>query len=603
MDKLMNDKKKTPKIGKDLLNMLMLQLYSNPRCIYREYIQNSLDAINKAVETGVLSNAKDGHVVITIDKSDIYIEDNGTGIGSDKAPSVLMDIANSWKNGIDTAGQFGIGRLSGGGYCQSLEFETSAKGDCKSAIVAMDIEKLHDIIDDELNEMSAEEAMTAICNIEYKPVDVDKHYFKVHLRNVVNSSDILLNKEDVLAYIRQTAPIDYSALFYSFINGSNQTNFAVRHKAIDKIRVSVNDVSDVEKSYGIKVKGSGDDISKIRYFELPEHPKFGKMAWGWYAVTPFTIAINETNDENVGIRLRKHNISLDKNILDSLFRESRSNKYFYGEIFIDNDNIMPDSGRQGLAAGEEADAFKGQLKSYFSNVLCPLYTKANKLKNSLKKIGEKIERIDTAKEPAAIKILSEDLAKAVDAFKNIVDGDVKDEIRDIHEIYNDKYEKEYSSKVASILENNVPSIDSSNSKEKGSSTNEKSGGTSREATNAQETSESSKDKTTPSTSDKTYDEESLGKSTSSKKGTTKTETSGTEDIENGTNHESKTVKPKKEKSLDEILKVLTDNKEYTVGQVALLRKVLGTMTLICSNSNKANLMKLIDSAVNAVTII
>lgn len=40
-----------PKIGKDLLQMFMLQLYSDPRCIYREYIQNSLDAINEAIET------------------------------------------------------------------------------------------------------------------------------------------------------------------------------------------------------------------------------------------------------------------------------------------------------------------------------------------------------------------------------------------------------------------------------------------------------------------------------------------------------------------------------------------------------------------------
>lgn len=37
-------------IGIDLLKMLMLQLYSNPRCIYREYIQNALDSINEAVQ-------------------------------------------------------------------------------------------------------------------------------------------------------------------------------------------------------------------------------------------------------------------------------------------------------------------------------------------------------------------------------------------------------------------------------------------------------------------------------------------------------------------------------------------------------------------------
>lgn len=602
MDKLMNEKITTPVIGKDLLKMLMLQLYSNPRCIYREYIQNSLDAINKAVKTGVLSNAKDGHVVITIGKSDISIEDNGTGIESEKAPSVLMDIANSLKNGIDTAGQFGVGRLSGGGYCQSLEFETSAMGDGKAAIVVMDIEKLHTIIDDEHNNMSAEEAMSAICSIAYKPVDIDEHYFNVNLRNVVNSSDVLLNKEEVLAYIRQTAPIDYSVLFKSLINSSSQKSFVERHKAIEKIRVSVNDVSDVEKSYGIKVKGSGDDILKIRYFELPEHPKFGKMAWGWYAVTPFTIAINESNDENVGIRLRKHNISLDKNILNSLFREARGNKYFYGEIFIANDNVMPDSGRQGLAAGEEADALKKQLKSYFSNVLYSLYTKANKLKTSLKRIGEKIEKIETAKEPAAIKILSEDLEKFVDAFKNTVVSDAKDEIRDIYEIYNDKYEKEYSSKVASILGTKTSTIKGEETKESG--TNDTDDNVYVETIDVNgKLGHGKKETSEKKNLDKTEEHKSAEELTSSESEVQKSKTPVKENHENRSEKEDMFIRPKKEKSLDEILRVLTETKEYTSEQVILLRKVLGTMTLICPNSNKNNLMKLIDSAVNAVTII
>ena len=104
-----------PVIGIDLLKMLMLQLYSNPRCIYREYIQNALDSINEAVKTGILTQEKDGRVSIIITKEDICIEDNGTGIRSDSAVKILTDIANSVKNGVDTAGQFGVGRLSGGG--------------------------------------------------------------------------------------------------------------------------------------------------------------------------------------------------------------------------------------------------------------------------------------------------------------------------------------------------------------------------------------------------------------------------------------------------------------------------------------------------------
>ena len=60
-----------PIIGKNLLRSLMLQLYSNPRCIYREYIQNGLDAINEAVKLGILKQNKDGLVSINIGKQDI----------------------------------------------------------------------------------------------------------------------------------------------------------------------------------------------------------------------------------------------------------------------------------------------------------------------------------------------------------------------------------------------------------------------------------------------------------------------------------------------------------------------------------------------------
>ena len=80
-------------IGIDLLKMLMLQLYSNPRCIYREYIQNALDSINEAVQLGILKRVKDGHVGIQISSNNVTIEDNGTGIQSALAVKYLTEEA------------------------------------------------------------------------------------------------------------------------------------------------------------------------------------------------------------------------------------------------------------------------------------------------------------------------------------------------------------------------------------------------------------------------------------------------------------------------------------------------------------------------------
>lgn len=446
----MNENNHHPIVGKNLLRMVMLQLYNNPRCIYREYIQNGRDAINDAVSKGILKNIRDGFVAITINNGNIIIEDNGTGIKSSEAAKILMDIANSLKNGIDTAGQFGVGRLSGGEFCEELEFITSYKGEPTSTTVSMNINRLRDILDQDGIDTSAEQVMTAICDVTSGEENEDRHYFKVILHNINNSKDILLNERDILSYIRQTAPIDYSTTFNTLINSCPQKDFVERHKQIEKIKVSLNNSVDIEKGYGLKIAGNGDEIRQLRYFELPEHPKFGKLAWGWYAVTPFTVQISD-NDENVGIRLRKHNISLDKNILDPLFKETRGNKYFYGEIFITNENIRPDSGRHGLAAGEEADALKEQLRIYFKDVLYKLYTKASKYKGLLKDIHNLVSRIDDAGNAETKSLLVDNLRKAVDKFQNDTKPSGIDELNDVIAIYRDKYDTELRGKVDQLI--------------------------------------------------------------------------------------------------------------------------------------------------------
>ena len=53
-----------------------------------------------------------------------------------------MNIADSEKDGENSAGQFGIGRLVGGYFCKKLTFKTSYKGeDCASEII-FDIDKI-----------------------------------------------------------------------------------------------------------------------------------------------------------------------------------------------------------------------------------------------------------------------------------------------------------------------------------------------------------------------------------------------------------------------------------------------------------------------------
>lgn len=572
-----------PVIGIDLLKMLMLQLYSNPRCIYREYIQNSLDSINEAVKIGILPQEKDGRVSISITQNDICIEDNGTGIRSDRAVKILTDIANSVKNGVDSAGQFGVGRLSGGGYCEALEFETSYKGEDVSTIVSLDTMALRRLIEKKQTDISAEEAMMQICTTQVKTAPKDDHRFVVRLKNVINSREILLDVDEIKNYITEYAPIDYSVPFNSLINSNEQTEFVKRHKTIEKIRVSLNDYSDIEKGYGVKIVGTDDPIAKIRYFELPMHPKYGYLGWGWYAVTEFSVQINEEKDNCAGIRLRKHNISLDKNILNACFKESRGNKYFYGEIFITNDNIVPDSGRQGLAAGEEADALITEIKRYFSETLRQVYYRANKLKTALNKAGEVVAKLNNPEFANASVPLTKKLQEHIAEFNKATTPDGKEEINDIIAIYTNKYNSELRTEVEKYL---VPHQDLEEDKQ--------------DILDLVATNPTSvfPNKPTP---------------VAQSQNPRLTEVIPIIKPNNNPIPQSKGTIPDKPKSVkttpltasqprskvDEILSTL-DGKKYSPEQVAILKRVFSTMLVVCSSSNKKNVILLMEAAVNSL---
>ena len=57
-----------PIFGKNVIETLSEGMYDNPLFLYREYVQNAADAIDAAVEAGVLEK-DDGQIQITIDSN------------------------------------------------------------------------------------------------------------------------------------------------------------------------------------------------------------------------------------------------------------------------------------------------------------------------------------------------------------------------------------------------------------------------------------------------------------------------------------------------------------------------------------------------------
>lgn len=156
------------------------------------------------------------------------------------------------------------------------------------------------------------------------------------------------------------------------------------YSCIGTVSVCVNDSIELRKRYNLKIDGTGDEIDSLDFFRV-ETEKGELLAWGWYAVTPFTKQI-PVSDTNRGIRLRKHNIQLGtSDLLNKYFGEARGNNYFYGEVFAVHSNLRPNSDRSGLAPTPETEILFDKLRLIFKN-LGKLYQVANNAKNAVKKL-------------------------------------------------------------------------------------------------------------------------------------------------------------------------------------------------------------------------
>ena len=387
-------------IGKDILEMLMFSLYPEAETIYREYLQNATDSIREACDTGVLDSMEDGHISIRINPSQhsVVIQDNGIGISAESAERTLKDIAKTTKRKKDyLAGYYGIGRLVGAGYCRQLIFETSAKGESLESKIVFDVDKIRAILEDEDKDMGASEVIDAVTAFSQCPVNEEDHYFRVYLNEILVDYPELLDETAIRDYLKQVAPIDYLAEFKnSLIKPSiseNGEEFLLRYNSMSRVKVSLNDYVDIRKPYGLRIDGTNDQIYGLRFFTIISD-KRESLAWGWYAITEFSTQIPDRDPNNNsfvltrGMRLRIHNIQIgNQNFFDGTeyFRQTRSNKYFNGEIHIIHPRIKPTTDRSDLAPTAEALEFKEKIRAFFNYEMQDVYQTANKVKKQLEK--------------------------------------------------------------------------------------------------------------------------------------------------------------------------------------------------------------------------
>lgn len=378
------------KIGKDVIESLTLAMYDDPKFIYREYIQNSADQIDIALEEGLIKDKNDCKIEIEIDKNErkITIMDNGTGVQSGKVLSVLKNIAQGVKDRKKHKGFRGIGRLGGLAYCDRLIFETSYYGEEIKSTLVWNAKKLKQIINNRDKIEDATYVIDEITFLETEPAVNNERYFKVVLENV--SNEMLLDRNEIYNYLSMVAPVPYKK---GFIFASKIYDKAREYSfTIDEYNIYINN-EQIFKEYSKTIyEGEKpnlrkiDEIFDVEFFDIKDKNE-QVLCWGWYGVSSLLKQIPAVNIAR-GIRLRKGNIQIgDDKQLARLFKEPRGIFYFFGEVHVMSPNLIPNARRDYFTENDTLTIFEKYLRNKFKH-LYELYHLSSKVRNEKKKIEQ-----------------------------------------------------------------------------------------------------------------------------------------------------------------------------------------------------------------------
>ena len=379
--------------GKNILENLTTGMYSDSLVIYREYIQNACDQIDKAVAMGLLSE-NEGSIDIAIDgrKRSITIKDNATGISSVDFRRQLEDIANSDKERGKDKGFRGIGRLCGLAYCKTLIFKATYSGESVRSIMTMDAKKMREMISSPIK-YTADDILSVITHFSEEAAEESEHGFVVCLKGINSENTDLLNKTAVEDYLSFVAPVPYNGKFtlrsriYAYAKNLGYH--------IDEYRIFVGG-NQIFKNYGTRLyekasstgpKQQYDEFTDIAFYEIKEESEL--VAWMWYGLCRFEKAIPKAQNPMYGFRVRQNNIQIgDNTVLAKFFKEDRGNSYFVGEVFAVSPELTPNSQRDYFNENPTRVLFEKEIKKYCFDTLHKLYNGAATVKKNYKRLQE-----------------------------------------------------------------------------------------------------------------------------------------------------------------------------------------------------------------------
>lgn len=359
-----------PFFGGFVLETLTIGMYGEARNAIREYIQNSFDSIQRAInELKILPNGG-GLIEIELaaDRRSLVIRDNGAGLPVKSAATVLTRVGASGKSHRKNAGFRGIGRLAGIVFSNTVTFTTKAKGEREQTVVVFKAKTMRAAMAPGRGSMkSAQELMKESVDAYRAPHrNVNSHFFEVALEGFTNPPDECLSVKDMYDFVSQVAPIPYpdDFLYRTVLQAAaDETQIP-----IEEVQITIKDGAGkpkvVTKRYSAEYEFESGTVS------LSDCVIYNSPTDRWWAWVGKKGESGAYTDERVrGLRVRVRNIQIDGNeIVRDIFREhakssARFQDYFLGEIFIEPSALVPNARRDGFEEDASWKKVRGELAS------------------------------------------------------------------------------------------------------------------------------------------------------------------------------------------------------------------------------------------------
>lgn len=436
-------------VGKDILELVSGAMYVEPLTIFREYIQNAVDAIDEAKEVGLYG----GHqpridVYVDLVTRSIRIRDTGIGVKNRVFHRQLTAFGGSKKRGTKARGFRGVGRLAGLGYCQSLIFRSRTSEDEDVREITWDSRKFKSILQDrnydgDLNQVIQD--VTSVGTASLK--DAPRHFFEVELAHVVRyKNDILLNEEEIEHYIAQVAPVPFSS---DFPLGERISEWLDKTASVQSYPIFLHvfqgtnwATRQVFRPFREKFAIHGaleDAVEDVQFHEIPGTDG-APAAVGWVLNHNYLGAIAR-RESVAGLRLRSGNLQVGADdIVANLFPEPRFNGWCIGEFHVVSPKLLPNGRRDQF----ESNGSYVDLLSHLSVVAkdvtkqCRQKSKIRSLQGRFKiavaLIEEKVRLIESTPVPPAMeRRLRTEVNQGVKRLGELRDGTHDESLRKKYE--------------------------------------------------------------------------------------------------------------------------------------------------------------------------